>query len=508
MTSTEDTVAGWLAEYGSPTANVATILCDGHPADAAAFTFIAADLSAEVVTYGELADRSKRLATVLQGYGVTAGDRVAVYMGKRAELVTTVVAMWRLGAVHVPLFTAFAAGAIQQRVEAARVKAVITERSLWSKVEGLEGVQVHAVEDLVARAETSAPLPESVTVGGDGVFVQHYTSGTTGKPKGVPVPVRAMANFRSYLHYTLDIRSDDVYWCSADPGWAYGLYYGIIGPLLAGRTGILFNAGFTPESTVEVIRRFGVTNFSGAPTMYRAMRRYSGAHGLGLRCASSAGEPLATDIIEWSRAALGSDIRDQYGQTEIGILIGNHWNPDVAKPVRPGSVGQPMPGITAGIVNGQIAIDVARSPLMWFPGYFEEPAKTAERYAQDGAWFLTGDLGDAEDGYFYFKSRDDDVILAAGYRIGPYDVESVLHTHPAVDEVAVVGRPDTDDIRGEVVTAFIVPKPGVETGPELERELQEHVRNNYSKHAYPRAVHFVDNLPKTPTGKVQRHLLR
>jgi acetyl-CoA synthetase len=509
VTTPDDQVAAWLAEYGSPTANAAAILCDLHPPDAPAFTIVEADMSALVLSYGELADRSKRLAAVLQGHGVTVRDRVAVLMGKRADLIVTLLALWRLGAVQVPLFTAFATGAIQQRAEAARAKLIITEHSQRAKVEAIDGVEAHDVDDLMAEADNRAPLSESVAVGGDGVIIQHYTSGTTGKPKGVPVPLQALANFRSYLHYTLDVRSDDVYWCSADPGWAYGLFFAIVGPMLLGQPGILFNSGFTPESTFAVLREFGVTNFTGAPTMFRAMRLHPEEQHVTLRCASSAGEPLTPDIIEWARDALGTDVRDTYGQTEIGIVISNHWNPDVAKPIRPGSIGQPMPGIAAGIVDGQIAIDVAHSPLLWFRGYHENPEKTAERFSADGAWYLTADLGYVdEDCYFYFTARDDDLIMAAGYRIGPYDVESVMQTHPAVAEVAVVGRPDPEGIRGEVVTAFVVPRPGVETGPELERELQAHVRDNYSKHAYPRAVHFVYALPKTPTGKVQRYLLK
>ena len=506
MTSPDEQIAAWLEDYGSPTANVAAILCDLHPADESAFTFVEADMSARVVTYGELADRSKRLATVLKGRGVTVGDRVAALMGKRAELIVSMLALWRLGAVSVPLFTAFATGAIQQRVESARIKLVITEKSQRAKADAIDGLEVHDVDDLVAEAENAAPLSESVAVSGDGLIVQHYTSGTTGKPKGVPVPVRAFANFRTYLHYMLDVRSNDVYWCAADPGWAYGLFYAVIGPMLIGLPGILFNSGFTPESTVAVMRKFGVTNFAGAPTMFRAMRLHPQARGLALRCVSSAGEPLTSDIVEWSRDALGTEMHDTYGQTELGLLIGNHWNPDVAKPVRRGSMGQPMPGIAAGIVDGQIAID-AHSPLMWFTGYYENPEATSERFSEDGAWYLTGDLGRVEDGDFYFSARDDDLIMAAGYRIGPNDIESVLVTHPAVAEVAVVGRPDPGGIRGDEVHAFVVPRPGVETGLELERELQALVRDNYSKHAYPRVVHFVDALPRTPAGKVQRFLL-
>ncbi len=257
------------------------------------------------------------------------------------------------------------------------------------------------------------------------------------------------------------------------------------------------------------MRRFGVTNFAGAPTMYRALSKSGTAGGFTLRHASSAGEPLTPDVVRWARTALGVEVRDHYGQTELGMAICNHWHPDIALPVRDGSMGQAMPGFVADVVDDQIAIDTELSPLLWFTGYADDPDSSAERFSSDGRWYFTSDTGRIdEDGYLYFAARVDDVILAAGYRIGPFDVESVLITHPAVLDVAVVGRPDPDGIRGEVVEAFVVLVPETEASDELARELQQLVREQYSKHAYPRFVRFVDTLPKTPSGKVQRFLLR
>ncbi|MEU5266655.1 AMP-binding protein [Amycolatopsis sp. NPDC021455] len=505
-----DAVEAWLAAYDSPEADVAHLLCDRHDAEAVAFTFTAPDLTSHEVTYGELADRSRRLATVLAGRGVQRGDRVPVLMGKRPELVTTLLAIWRLGAVHVPLFTAFATGAIEMRVEASRAKLVVTEPSQGAKLDPIQGIDVLETGEAFDRlVEESEPLTTSVAVGGRGTMLQLFTSGTTGKPKGVPVPVRALASFHCYLHYGLDVTEDDVFWNAADPGWAYGLYYGILAPLAAGRRNLLLDAGFTPESTVAVIEKFAVTNFAGAPTIYRALSKSGLARNLRLRRASSAGEPLTPEIVDWARDALGTEVRDHYGQTELGMVVNNHWHPDVARPVKPGSMGQPMPGYTAGTVGGQIAIDVENSPLLWFTGYHEEPEKTSERFTGDRRWYLTADSGRVDDdGYFFFTARDDDVILAAGYRIGPFDVESVLITHPAVADVAVVGRPDPEGIRGEVVEAFVVLTEEAEANDGLAADLQRLVREEYSKHAYPRSVHFIDALPKTPSGKVQRYLLR
>lgn len=509
MSAIEQQLQDWMSTYGAPDADVAHLLCDRHPSDAMAFTVVEPDLSSYGVTYGELEDRSRRLATVLAAEGIGEGSRIPVLLGKRPELVVALLALWRLGAVHVPLFTAFATGAIALRVEGSGATKVITDAGQREKVEPIESVEVLDVDELVARAESAEPLATNVAVGGEGSIIQIYTSGTTGKPKGVPVPTRALATFHSYLHYALDVTEDDVFWNAADPGWAYGLFYALVGPLLTARTGLLVSAGFDPVQSMEIMRKFGVTNFCGAPTMYRAIRASKADAAYPLRRASSAGEPLTPDVVAWSRETFGIEVRDQYGQTELGMVICNLWHPDVARPLKEGSMGAPLPGISAGIVEGQIAINVADSPALWFSGYVDEPEKSAERFTTDGAWYLTADTGRVDDdGYYFFNSRDDDVILAAGYRIGPFDVESVIVTHPAVAEVAVVGRPDPDGVRGEMVEAFVVLMPDAEPGPALAEEIQKLVRDQYSKHAYPRKVNFVNELPKTPSGKVQRFLLR
>ncbi|MGB3886558.1 AMP-binding protein [Gordonia sp. (in: high G+C Gram-positive bacteria)] len=505
----EQQTQAWLELYRAQDASAAHLLCDRHDPDAVAFTLVEPDLTAQPMTWGELAAESRAMATVLAAKGIGRGDRVPVLLGKRRALVVTLMGLWRLGAVHVPLFTAFATGAIELRTESAGARVVVTDASQRDKVDPIAAVTVLDVDDLVAEAATAEPLADAVAVGGDGTLVQLYTSGTTGKPKGVPVPLFCLASFHTYLHYSLDVSDDDVFWNAADPGWAYGLYYALLAPMVAGRTSLLLNQGFTPESTVAVIRKFGVTNFAAAPTIYRAIRAGVGTEGIALRRASSAGEPLTPDIVEWGIANLGCEVRDHYGQTELGMVIGNHWHPEVAKPVKVGSMGQAMPGFTAGIVEGQIALNVHDSPLLWFTGYDDAPEKTAERFTADGSWYLTADTGKQDDeGYLSFSSRDDDVILAAGYRIGPFDVESVLAGHAWVNEVAVVGRPDPEGIRGEVVEAFVVLKAGVTGDDALATELKHLVRDKYSKHAYPRTVHFVESLPKTPSGKIQRFILR
>src|SRR5699024_1613193 len=230
--SVEQHVAAWLATYDVADADVAHLVCDRHDPTAVAFTYIDADLGSEDVTYGQLTERSRILAQVLAEHGVREGDRVPVLMGKRRELVETLLAIWRLGAVQVPLFTAFATGAIEMRVEGSAAKLVVTEASQRSKLDPIAGIEVLEVgHDLDERIDAAAALEQNVAVGGRGTMLQLFTSGTTGRPKGVPVPARALAAFHCYVHYTLDVAEDDVFWNAADPGWAYGLYYGILGPM-------------------------------------------------------------------------------------------------------------------------------------------------------------------------------------------------------------------------------------------------------------------------------------
>lgn len=508
--STDDAVADWLATFATPDADAAALLVDRHDPEAVAFTTIEVDgdeIVSTNLTFGELADRSKRFATVLADRGISRGDTVGVLMGKRSELVVALVAIARLGAVYIPLFTAFAAPAIEMRLTAGAARVVVTEPSQVDKLGGSDASVIVAGEqfdDLIAAAD---PLERSVAVGGDGTLILLFTSGTTGAPKGVPVPVRALAAFSCYMIYGLDVSEDDVFWNAADPGWAYGLYYGVLGPLAIGRPNLLLHAGFSAALTARIFTDFGVTNFASAPTVYRTLSKDPSISGFTLRHASSAGEPLTPDVIDWAKKALGTEVRDHYGQTEHGMFVNNHWHDDVRADVVPGSMGFPMPGYTAGIVDGQIAIDVAASPLIFFTGYLDAPDKTAARFTEDGAWYLTGDTGRVDDdGRFYFTARDDDVIIMAGYRIGPFDVESVLITHPSVVDVAVVGRPD--ELRGEVLEAFVVVVDGIDGSAELEAELQQLVKTGFAAHAYPRTVHFVDALPKTPSGKIQRFLLR
>ena len=526
-----------LAIYDIPGASAAEFLCDRHDPDAVAFTIIDADLSGRDITYGELKTESEKVAAALAELGVSEGDRVATLMSKSADLVFTLVGIWRLGAVHMPLFTAFAWPAIEMRITGGDAKVIISDADQRGKIEKTDvPVVVAGLADCPEAREGDLDLativaaqepgrPAAVT-GPNAGMVMLFTSGTTGTPKGVVVPVRALAAFHQYIETGLDVRADDVFWNGADPGWAYGLYYGILGPLAVGRRSLLLHARYSPELAFAVLQYFHVTNFAAAPTVYRTMRAKAdiAPADVTLRRASAAGEPLTPEVIDWSVKQFGVEVRDQYGQTEHGMFIINPWHDALREDVRPGSMGVPLPGWSCTVLAadadlpapagelGRVAIDVPASPLMWFTGYHEAPEKTAERFSADGRWYYTGDAAKLDaDGHFYFSSRDDDVIIMSGYRIGPFDVESVLAQHPDVLESAVIGVPD--DLAGEVLEAYVVLREGVLPDGVFDdddkvSELQKWVKTEFAAHAFPRKIHFARELPKTPSGKIQRFLLR
>jgi len=523
-----------LFRYGVEQACVATLLCDRHDPEAIAYRIIAPDLSHQTMTYGEMRRESEKFAAALQSLGVGPGDRVATLMGKSKQYLVALMGIWRLGAVHVPLFTAFAPPAIALRLEGSRAKAVICDAAQQHKLASGEHIPAGAPWRVITTGEPkdgalpfgrllkeAEPGIPAAVMGGNAPMIHVYTSGTTGNPKGVVVPIRALASFHAYAEFGLDLRPDDVFWCAADPGWAYGLYFGILATFLTGTPSILLAGGFSPETTMAVLSSERVTNFAVAPTVYRALRSSGLAPSapLRLRCASSAGEPLTPEVNEWALGALGVKVHDHYGQTETGMLINNHHHPSVRRPVKPGSMGQAMPGWRAVVLDaerdqeiganqlGRVAMVVADSPLAWFKGYECGPTECAERFVGNGRWYITGDMGLLdEDGYFHFSARADDVIIMAGYRIGPFEIESIIATHDAVAETAVVAVPD--EIKGEVIEVYVVLREGFVGSPELACDLQQWVKSRYAAHAFPRSVHFVEDLPKTPSGKIKRFALK
>jgi acetyl-CoA synthetase len=436
------------------------------------------------------------------------------------------------------LFTAFGPQGVEYRLQAGEASVIVTDEANRPKlkdiprdaVPGLKTVTVTRDDSSLepedfsfwTQLEGARPVSEPVRVSGDDPIILIFTSGTTGNPKGVPVPVKALAAFEAYMRFGLDVRDEDVYWNMADPGWAYGLYYNLIGPLLLGKPILFYGGAFTPQEAYRVMHDWKVTNFASAPTAYRALMA-AGDEPLqeyrpSLRVASSAGEPLNPEVINWALSRFGVPIHDHYGQTELGMIINNHHLPEIRNELKPGSMGLAMPGFRAVVVDengrelgpgqeGQLAIDTQASPLNWFSGYWKDEAKTIERYTADGRYCLTGDtISTDADGYFFFSGRSDDIILSAGYRIGPFEVESVLMQHPDVTETAVIGVPD--QLRGEVVKAYVVLQQGKSGSQDLAEELKTMVKEKLSKHEYPREIEFVTELPKTPSGKIQRFLLR
>jgi acetyl-CoA synthetase len=467
----------------------------------------------------------------MRANGVRPGDRIAVMLPKSPEILIALVAIWRAGAVEVPLFTAFGPEAADYRTRHSGAKLVITDPANRLKfiAAASQGVLVMTVADSVAEGDLDFHAAArggepfvGVTRGGDDMMVLLYTSGTTGQPKGVEFPIRGLASVHSYMTHGLDVRTEDVFWNIADPGWAYGLWYGLIGSLLLGRRMILRGRPFEAEAVFELVARHEVTNLAGAPTAFRAMRAAgvpaSFRESSKLRVISSAGEPLNPELLSWSERDLGVAIHDHYGQSETGMTVGFPHDQRIYREPVPGATGCPLPGFEVDVLDadgsacgpkdeGEIAIDIPKSPLYWFRDYYLDPERTTERFRHGERYYLTSDAACTDTaGLFHFASRADDVITSAGYRIGPFEVESALIAHDAVVEVAVIGTPD--DLRGEAVTAFVVTTPGTRGGDQLAEELGLFVKSRLAKHLYPRHVVFVDRLPRTPSGKIRRTVIR
>lgn len=506
--------------------NACVECCDRHPPEDVALIWETSPGLGGSLTFGDLRDQAGRFANLLASLGVRPGDVVAGLLPRTPELLVVILGTWRAGAVYQPLFTAFGPKAVEHRLALSQAKVVVTDTANRAKIEAPDGavLVVGSAGDPSSGGEGDLDFHESlagqsadfspVLQDGEAPFMMMATSGTTGLPKAVVVPLRALQAFDVYMRDAVDLRPDDRFWNIADPGWAYGLYYAVAGPLLLGAATRFLNAPFSAERAYDFIRRHGVTNLAGSPTAFRllmtdeaAAERLRGR----LRAVSSAGEPLNPAVIAWFDRHLGVRILDHYGQTETGMVVNNHHG--LEHEVQPGSAGFAMPGYRVRVVDdegrdapdetpGELAVDITGSPLLFFQGYWK-----ADTPAIGQGLYRTGDTVErSPDGRISFVGRSDDVITSSGYRIGPFDVESALAEHPAVLESAVVGRPDPE--RTEIVTAYVVLKPTYAAAPELAEALQQLVRTRLSAHAYPRQVHFVGELPKTPSGKIQRFLLR
>jgi len=495
------------------------------------------------ITYGELDEASNRFANVLVGLGIRPGQRVFTLLGRVPELHVAVLGALKLGAVVSPLFAAFGPEPVRQRLTIGDARALVTTTALYRRkvapireqVPGLVNVcctdgdptGVSGGVDLAAALRAASPHFEIAHTDPEQLALLHFTSGTTGTPKGAMHVHQAVVAHAVTAEFALDLHADDVFWCTADPGWVTGTSYGIVAPLALGATLILDESEFDAQHWYETLAREHVTVWYTAPTAIRMMMRARdldpSAHDLSaLRFVASVGEPLNPEAVHWGVEALGRPIHDNWWQTETGgIMIANFASCDI----EPGSMGRPLPGIDAAvlrrdergdvIVRDGVALECAPDeegelalrpgwPSM-FRGYLGEP----DRYARcfRGGWYLSGDLVRRDaDGRFWFVGRGDDVIKSAGHLVGPFEVESALMEHPAVAEAGVIGKPDPT--LGELVKAFVVLRPGVEGTDELRSELIGFGRTRLGAAIAPKELDFRTVLPTTRSGKIMRRLLR
>ncbi|MDT3720416.1 AMP-binding protein [Pseudomonas oryzihabitans] len=510
--------------------NACVECCDRHalPGRIALF-WEGRDGQRESWTFLELQQRAAQFAGFLASQGIGPGDRVAGLLPRTPELLIAILGTWRIGAVYQPLFTAFGPKAIEHRLAVSQARLVVTDagnRGKLAEVPGCPAILTvgqrrgQGIErgdfSFWHELERQPTLFEPVLRTADDPFLLMCTSGTTGPAKPLAVPLKAIAAFMGYMTEAVDLRPSDAFWNLADPGWAYGLYYAVIGPLALGHPTLFYDGPFSAESTCRLVREHGITNLAGSPTAYRLL--IAGGEAVGkrlrgrLRVVSSAGEPLNPEVIRWFAEQLQAPIHDHYGQTELGMVLCNHHA--LRHPVRPGTAGFASPGHRVVVLDegtlqelpvgvpGILALDLERSPLCWFGGYLSGPTQAFVDH-----YYLTGDTCELNaDGSISFVGRADDVITTSGYRVGPFELESALIEHPAVIEAAVIGKPDPE--RTEIIKAFVVLQPGYPPSPALVEELRLHVRQRQAAHAYPREIEFVTELPKTPSGKLQRFILR
>lgn len=522
--------------------NIAHEAVDRHAsgvgANRVALRLIAKDGTRRDLTYRDLRDETGRFANVLRSLGVSKGDPVAVLAGRIPELYVAALGTLKNGSVFTPLFSAFGPEPIQARVNIARARVLVTTETLYrKKVEALR-TTMPSLEHvlLVGEASSVQKLPRvrhlrSLMSRADHQFtidptdpedpaLLHFTSGTTGKPKGAIHVHQAVVAHHATARFALDFHSDDIFWCTADPGWVTGTSYGIIAPLTHGLTSIVDEADFDAERWFELLRAERVSVWYTAPTAIRMLMKLGAAAAKrhtfpALRFLASVGEPLNPEAVVWGTEAFGRPFHDNWWQTETGgIMIANL----AAIDVRPGSMGRPLPGIEAAIVRpsgetvevidepdtqGELALRPGWPSM--FRGYLGDDTRYRRCFA--GGYYLTGDLARRDgDGYYWFVGRADDVIKSSGHLIGPFEVESALLEHPAVAEAGVIGKPDA--VALEVVKAFVALKPGFEPSDALMRELHGFARVRLGAAMAPKEIEFRPSIPKNRAGKIMRRLLK
>ena len=487
----------------------------------------------QVLTYADLAANAARFAHVLRAHGIGPGERMFLLSGRVPELYAATLGALKAGVVVSPLFAAFGPEPVRARMEIGGASVLVTTEAQYRRkvadwradMPGLKLVLIigdEAPEGCVALGPAMSAAPttfETVKTMPEDMALLHFTSGTTGLPKGVVHVHQAVVAHAETGRLALDLKPGDIYWCTADPGWVTGMSYGIISPLCNRVTMVVDEAEFDLDRWYSILEREKVQVWYTAPTAIRMLMRAGAEAARGrdfsaLRFLASVGEPLNAECVIWGQGVFGLPFHDNWWQSETGgIMIGNTADMDI----KPGAMGKPLPGIEAGIVarDGDTVTeqpDGAIGELALRPGwpsmmraYLGQPERYAKCFA--GGWYLTGDLAIRDsDGYFWFVGRADDLIKSSGHLIGPFEVESALIEHPAVAEAAVIGVPD--ETAGEVVKAFVTLKAGFEPNEALERELRGHARKRLGPAVAPREIVFRDHLPRTRSGKIMRRLLR
>jgi acetyl-CoA synthetase len=485
-----------------------------------------------VLSYADLAADAARFAHVLRAHGVAPGERLFLLSGRVPALYAAALGALKAGVVVCPLFAAFGPEPVRARMEIGGARVLVTTAQHYARkvapwrdsMPGLTLVLIigdTAPAGCVALGPAMAAAPatfDTHPTGPEDVALLHFTSGTTGLPKGVVHVHQAVVAHAETGRLALDLRPGDVYWCTADPGWVTGMSYGIVSPLCNRVTLVVDEAEFDLDRWYSILERERVQVWYTAPTAIRMMMRAGDAAAgrdlSALRFLASVGEPLNAECVVWGQRVLGLPFHDNWWQSETGgIMIANTPGMDI----KPGAMGKPLPGIEAGIVLrdgdtvtelpdgsiGELALRPGWPSMM--RGYLGQPERYARCFA--GGWYLTGDLAMRDgDGYYWFVGRADDLIKSAGHLIGPFEVESALIEHPAVAEAAVIGVPD--ETSGEVVKAFVTLKAGFQAGEALERDLRGHARKRLGPAVAPREIVFRDSLPRTRSGKIMRRLLR
>jgi acetyl-CoA synthetase len=513
--------------------NIATACCGRWAADRSRFALYWEDESGATAAYSfwDIQIAANRLSNALAGLGVQRGDRVAIILPQRPETAIAYMAVFQMGAVALPLSHLFGPDALEYRINHAGARVAIgdptTIANLWAVREklaplkhviGVAGAResgVHAWQDLLQKSSTGFQAVE--TSAHDPALII-YTSGTTGAPKGALEAHRLIiGNIPGFVHsHDFFPQPGDLFWSPADWAWAGGLFDALLPSWYFGIPILGYRGRFDAEKAYYLLEKYGVRNSFLFPTALKLMMKAVAEPGqryrLNLRSIMSAGESVGVTVLEWAKEHLGVTINEMFGQTEINYVVGNC---QAAWPVKPGSIGRPYPGHRVAVINdsgeevkrgelGEIAIKRENDPV-FFLEYWKNPQATRDKFVGD--WGCTGDQGKMdEDGYLWYQGRTDDVIKSAGYRIGPAEIESCLVKHPAVANAAVIGK--ADETRGAIVKAFVVLQPGFSGSQDLIEKIQQHVRGRLAPYEYPREIEFIDALPMTTTGKVQRKELR